>query len=163
MPPSLRPHPVSPFEQSRAPGEPGTHASHQHERAGLQHAVTLRVRKCERDRARRGISVAVDVHDDLLLRYSEFLRCVVDDADVCLMGNVDVYVVHRSTACLEDPLGGMDHDTRRELENLSAVHLHIAVRVIELARAAAGEPQVFAAAAVRAELEAEEAALLDRL
>src|SRR5436190_17206545 len=79
------------------------------------------------------------------------------------MRNVDVYVVHRSTACLEDPLGGMNHDTRRELENLSAVHLHVAAGAVELARAAAGEPQVLAAAAVRAELEAEEAALLDRL
>ena len=52
---------------------------------------------------------------------------------------------------------------RRELEDLAAVHLHERVRVLEVPRAGARIPQVLAPAAVRAELEADEPAPLDRL
>src|SRR3954471_9115629 len=164
MPLSLRPHPVCPFDQSRAPREPGTHTRHQNERPGLKHPVPLRVGESQRNRARGCVPVAVDVDDDLLPWNLQLLRCVINDSDVRLVRYVDVHLVHRSTASLEDPFGGVDHDTRRELEDLATVHLHVGLTIVlELARTAARKPQVLAAASVRTELEAEEAAPLYRL
>ena len=117
----------------------------------------------ERDRARRRVAVAVDVDDDLLLRDPELARRVVDDPLVRLVRDVDVDVVDGQPALVEHLLRRADHHARRELEDLAAVHLHELVGVLEVARAAARQPEVLAAAAVRAELEAEEAALVDRL
>src|SRR5437868_15121750 len=88
---------------------------------------------------------------------------MVDDPDIGLVRHVHVDVVDREPALVENLLGRVDHDAGRELEDLTAVHLHEALRIVEMARAAAGEPEVLAAAAVRAELEAEETALRDGL
>src|SRR3954454_12159540 len=87
---------------------------------------------------------------------------MVDDAHVCLMRNVDVDVVDRLPAFLQYLLCGRDEYTRREAKHLAAVHLDERGRVVERARAAAGEPQVPPAAALGAELEAEEAAAVAR-
>ena len=88
---------------------------------------------------------------------------MVDDPLVRLVRDVDVDVVNGLPALRQHLLRRADHDTRRELEHLAAVHLHELVRVLEVARAAARQPEVLAAAAVGAQLEAEKAALLDPL
>src|SRR5206468_3150518 len=99
----------------------------------------------------------------LLLRDAQLLGSVIDDADVGLVGNIDVDVANRLAALLEHGLGGADHDASGELEDLAAVHRQVAAAVLGDPRAAAGEGQLLAAAAVRAQLETEEAAALDAL
>ena len=154
---------LRPFDQRRAPREPGAHARHQHERAVAQPPVRARVRQRERDRARRRVAEPVDVHDRPLVGDAELTDRVVDDPLVRLVRHVDVDLVDRPPALREHRLRRRDHHPRRELEHLAAVHLQHLLRVVELPRAAPGQQQVLAAAAVGAELEAEEAAALDRL
>src|SRR5262245_17360009 len=157
------PHVVCPFDQSRTPREAGAHPSHQYELAGSKPAVGCRVRECERNRARRRVAEPIHIDHDLLVRYPELLRSVIDDADIGLVGYVHVDVLDGASTRFENLLGGVDHDTRGELENLAAVHLDVVVGIVERPRAAARVPEVLAAGPVRAELEAEEAARLDAL
>jgi hypothetical protein len=88
---------------------------------------------------------------------------MIDDALVCLVRHVDVDLVDAEVALRQDLLGRADHHARGELEDLGAVHLHELVGLLEVPRAAARQPQVLAAAPVRAELEPQEAAVGHRL
>src|SRR5690242_10988350 len=89
---------------------------------------------------------------------------MLDDPDVGLMGNIDVDIVDGIPAFVEQLLGGADEYPRRELEHLAAVHLQeAALAVREDPGAAAGVVELGPARPVGAELEAEEAALLDVL
>src|SRR5581483_5817345 len=117
----------------------------------------------QRNRAGGGVSVPVDVHDDFLVRDVELAGSVVDDADVRLVGDVDVDVLDRLSTLAENRLRRGHHHPGREPEHLASVHLDVLPGAVEGARPAAGEPEVPAPAAVRAELEAEEATLVDRL
>ncbi len=127
---------------------------------GPQAPVGRRVGERERDRARRRVPVAVDVHHHLLLREAQLLDSVLDDADVRLVGNVHVDVVHGQRRTARAAPRPTDEHPRRELEHLAPVHLaRSAPGSVELARAAAGQVEARAAGAVGAELEAEEAPL----
>src|SRR5689334_12489712 len=154
-----------PFDQSRAPREPGTHSGHQYEIARAEPAVGLRVRQRERDRARRGVAIAVDVDHGLLLRNAQLLTCMLDDAHIRLMRNVDVDVLDTAPALGQHGLGGADEYPGRELEHLAAVHLDEVLTLRDRlrggggARAAGRQVELRAARAVGAELEAEEAAV----
>src|SRR5512132_1362852 len=137
MPPSsLSPHLVRPFDQRRAPREAGSHSRHQYECSGLQHPVLFRVRESERNRTRRSVAEPVDVHHDFLLRKTQLLRGVVDDAYIGLVRDVNVNVLDGAPALVEEFLRGVNHDTCRELENLATVHLDEAFWVVEVAGAA---------------------------
>ena len=63
---------------------------------------------------------------------------MIDDANICLVGNVDVDVLDTRPFVLKNRVCGVDKDTRRELEHLTAVHLHEPVGIVEQARAASG-------------------------
>src|SRR5215475_5084480 len=78
-----------------------------------------------------------------------------------MVRDVDIDLVDRDVAAVEDGLRRRNQDTRRELEDLAAVHVHVAVAggIVHPARAAAGEREMDPAATVGAELEAEKAAL----
>ena len=154
---------MCPFDQRGAPREACAHARQQHQLARFEPPVVGRVGQRERNRAGRGVPVPFDVDHGLLLGNPELAHSVIDDPDIGLVRDVDVDVVDRLPALGEDRLRRADHHASRELEDLAAVHLHELLRILELPRAAAGQPEVRAAGAVRAELEAEEAALVDRL
>src|SRR5439155_22331884 len=162
MPPwsSVSPRVVRPFDQRRAPREAGAHPGHQHELARFQPSVLHRVGKRKWDRPGRRVAVAVDVHDHLLPRDAELLGRVIHDPDVRLVRDVDVDLLNRAPALVEDSLCGRNHYTGRELEHLAAVHLDERLGMIEVPRAATGQPEVLAPAAVGAQLETEESSLL---
>src|SRR3954447_24423096 len=143
-------HLLRPFDQSGAPREPGSHSGHQHQLAGPEPAVRGGVRKRERNRARGRVPVTVDVDDDLFVRDPELPRCVVDDAHVGLVRDVQVDVVDRLAALLQYRLRRRSENTRCEPEHLAAVHLHEPGRVVERARPTSRQPQVLAAGALGA-------------
>src|SRR5207248_4126853 len=95
----------------------------------------------------------------------ELLLRVVHDPDVRLVRDVDVDVLDGDGALVEQSLSRRDEDSRRELEDLAAVHLDVPVadRVLDSPRAAAGQREVDPAAAVGAELATEVAAVADLL
>src|SRR5574340_29951 len=93
---------VVPPHELPSPGEPGAHTGHEHERPVAQPPVGPRIHERERNRAGRGVSVAVYVHDDLLRRDAELSGRVVDDPPVRLMRDVDVDVVHGPAALRQE-------------------------------------------------------------
>ena len=120
-------------------------------------------RRGQAESTRRRVSVSVHVHDHAIFGNTQFLRRIVDDSCIRLVRHVDVDVVDRPADLVEESLRRRHHHSRGELENLAAVHLHQPVGVLEGARTAAREPEVLAAAAVGAQLEAFEPALGDPL
>src|SRR5213076_849940 len=89
---------------------------------------------------------------------------MLDDPDVRLVRHVDVHLVDRPAAFVENGGCRRDEYPGRELEDLAPVHIH---EVEPLGnrlcggggtRATAGKIELRAARAVRAELEAQEAA-----
>src|SRR6266852_8753775 len=84
-----------PFKNACAPGEAPTEC---HEKDFVSPAKAPRLfRFADRDwdRRRRGVPVALDVHEDLLRRKVQALRYPVDDPHVGLMRDEDVDVVER--------------------------------------------------------------------
>src|SRR6476646_1941114 len=79
------------------------------------------------------------------------------------MWNVDVDVLDREIALVENRLGGRDQNPRGELEDLAAVHLDELLGLVEEPGTAPRQPEIRTAASVGAELEAEEAARVDLL
>src|SRR5438477_8270676 len=149
---------MGPLDQRRSPRQARTHAREEHQLARLEASVVGRICKSERDRAGGGIAVLVHVHDGLLLRNAEFPGGVIDDADVRLVRDVYVDIVHRPATLAKNRLRRAHHYPRCELEDLAPVALYELLGLRELARATARQPEIRPAPAVRAELEAEEAA-----
>src|SRR5258706_15676535 len=79
------------------------------------------------------------------------------------MRDIHVNVVDRDPALLKEVFGRLDEDPGGELEHFWPVHLDVFVGIIEEPRAAARQPEIPAAGAVRSELEAEKAFVGDDL
>ena len=90
---------------------------------GLKPAFPSCICERKRNRAGRRIPVTVDIDNHFLLRNAEFLRRILDDAHVCLMGNVHIHILNRAPALGQHGLRRRDEHPRRELEDLAAVHL----------------------------------------
>ena len=88
---------------------------------------------------------------------------MVDDPPVRLVWDVYVDVRDRLAALREHGLGGRHQHACREPEHLATVHLQHRLGVLERPRTTARVLEVDAASAVGAKLEAEEAAVRDRL
>src|SRR5262249_32171322 len=110
----------------------------------------------ERNRARGGVPVPVDVDDHALARDAELLDSVIHDPHVRLVRHVDVDVVDGHVAFVEYRLRGRNEHAGRELEHLAPGHVDVTIgpRIPHPARATTREGQVDTAAAVGAELEA---------
>src|SRR5690606_17482327 len=79
--------------QHRPPGEPATHALHQHQLTGPDAAVATCGIECERNAGRRSVGMFVDCHDYFFVVKAQLATEEIDDAHVCLMRHepVDVF------------------------------------------------------------------------
>src|SRR5450830_2129599 len=158
-----------PLGEARAPREPGAEPGHQQRIALLQAAVLAGLVQADRDGGARGVAVAVQVGEHLRLGESQTPRRGLDDADVGLVRHEQVDVCHGQPGVAEHLLARDDHRARGELEDLAARHVHgvlvQAHRLVarRLAAAAGRHVEIRRAAAVVAQVEAEDAAVVGGL
>src|SRR5450756_313754 len=158
-----------PLGEARAPREPGAEPGHQQRIALLQAAVLAGLVQADRDGGARGVAVAVQVGEHLRLGESQTPRRGLDDADVGLVRHEQVDVFHGQPGVAEHLLARADHRARGELEDLAARHVHgvlvQAHRLVarRLAAAAGRHVEIRRAAAVVAQVEAEDAAVVGGL
>src|SRR5690606_37458206 len=75
-----------------------------------------------RDGGGRRVAVGADVHEDLGIRQTETPRRRIDDADVGLVGNEQVDVVHVQTGLAQGSGRGFSHRGDGPPEDLGTVH-----------------------------------------
>src|SRR4051794_11098771 len=115
-------HALLPAHDARAPHEAGAEGGQGDGVTGLQAALALGLLERERDGGRRRVGHAVDVDDDLLARDAELARRSLDDADVGLMGDEEVDVLHGAPGTLERLAAGGGHPPHRVAIDVGPLH-----------------------------------------
>src|SRR6266568_5825370 len=112
-----------PLQERRAPGQAGSESGHQNMVAAVHAAVPYRLLEGDRDRRARRVAVLVDVDRDAVQGQADPARGRVDDAEVRLVRNPQVDLVHRDARGRSDLLRLADEDVDRELEDVWAPHV----------------------------------------
>src|SRR6185295_9533372 len=115
-------HALLPADQARAPHEAGAEGGQGDGVTGLEAALALGLLQGERDRGRGRVGHAVDVDDDLLRRDAELARRGLDDADVGLMGDEEVDVLHGPPGALERLAAGGRHAAHGVAVDVGPLH-----------------------------------------
>src|SRR6266581_5562959 len=112
-----------PPQERRAPGQAGSESGQQNVVAAVHTAVADRILERERNRCARRVAVLVDVDGDAVQGQADPARGRVDDAEVRLVRNPQVDLVHRDARGGGDLLRLADEDVDRELEDVWAAHV----------------------------------------
>ena len=145
-------------QRRRPPVQAGSEARGQEKVAALDRPLAIQLVQGDRDRAGRGVAVALQVLEDGIAVEPEHVAGGVNDPNVGLMRDEPADVAHLAVGVGEHGEGGIGQDPHRPLEDGSAVHRQVMKALLEgrggrRNPAAAGRPaREVAAGAIRAEL-----------
>jgi hypothetical protein len=112
---------VRPTQECGASSESRANGGEQHQVALLQSLFFQRRLHCQRDRACRGVAIAIDVDDDLLERQAQAFGGSRDDPPIGLMGDEAIYVVAGQAMFGQDFFRHLGHFFDRVLEDILSV------------------------------------------
>ena len=112
-------------QEGGSPGQAGTEAAQECQLALLQFALKVRLMKRQRDACCRGISVSVEVDDDLVWRNLEIFNRRIDDPRVGLMHDQKIDILEGVSGGRNDIFATVDDAADGPLEYGFAIHLHV--------------------------------------
>ncbi len=133
-----------------------TETRHQQQRARPDTAFFQRLAQSDRYSRRRHVAVAVDVDEHALHRHSRALGNGIDDAQIGLVRDEQVYLLRAHSELVERTVGRRDHSLNRALEDLLALELparvSIQCRMVRVATAHPAYAQGLASIAIATQL-----------
>src|SRR5207249_3488183 len=154
---------ASPAHDGRSPGQAGAETAQDDQVVGLKAAFLAGLVQGQGDGAGRGVAVLVEVVEDPAAGNVQDVNGGVDDANVGLVGNVQVDLVGAQAAVVQDILNGVAQDGDGPPEDGPAIHVHVVQAFLQKFRgggqaaAASGAAQKVAAAAIGPKAIAEDA------
>src|SRR5258708_27312980 len=115
----------SPAPEERAPGQHGAEGGGQEQVSWLDLAVEEELVEGDRDRARGGVAVALQVLEDGVAVEAEYVAGGVDDPDVGLVRDEPADVADLTSGLGQDVEGRVGQDPDRPFEDGAAVHRQV--------------------------------------
>src|SRR6516165_7877615 len=114
-----------PAKQGSSPGQARAVAAQDDSVAGLNTSFGVGFVQGNRDRSCRGVAVTIEIGVDKTAVNPENVDGGIDDANVGLVGNVQIHVAGLELAHAQHVLNGIAQDGGSPIENGPPIHLHV--------------------------------------